>query len=100
MPCGNINIHYDNINCEDLNDDMRFRYYYTLDSNIYMYKAGWTSEFFFAGCTQGFGDDHSQIPVGNYTIEWKVTRTSTGTTYGSDAFTIAENDSTTYLIEY
>jgi hypothetical protein len=38
-------------------------------------------------------------PAGNYTLEWQVIRPS-GTTTGIDYFTVNENDTTTYVLEY
>jgi len=39
------------------------------------------------------------IPAGNYTMEWRVIRPS-GTTTGTDYFTVTEGDTTTYILEY
>ena len=66
-----------------------------------MLNGDWDPNRFNYGCLDFSGQEvYYPRPIGNYTVEWKVTRTSTGTTYGSDTFTVYENDSTTYLIEY
>jgi methionine-rich copper-binding protein CopC len=51
------------------------------------------------GCQSAVFPVFNERSVGNYTVEWEVIRTS-GTTTGTDSFTINENDTTTYVIEY
>jgi hypothetical protein len=103
--CGYVNLPRTNSNCEGPDDKFRYKYYYTDNPDIYiyigfLYQNEWDPEDFIAGCI-----DYSNInvyhsrPTGNYTIEWQVERPS-GTTTGIDYFTITENDTTNYLIEY
>jgi hypothetical protein len=35
-PCGYVNVPYNNINCEGVNDKMQYKYYYTADPDIYI----------------------------------------------------------------
>ena len=51
------------------------------------------------GCQNAVYPVYNQRPVGDYTVEWEAIRQS-GTTTGIDNFTVIENDSTTYVIEY
>ncbi|PWH84760.1 hypothetical protein [Brumimicrobium oceani] len=103
--CGYLDIKSNNINCEDANDEFRYKYYVSSNPDIYIYKGFlyngvWDPEDFIKGCQDYSGIYiYNQRPVGNYTVEWEVKRTS-GTTTGIDNFTITENDSTSYLIEY
>ena len=73
---------------------------------IYIYTGyidanyNWQDNKFLEGCIDySNAVSYNSRPVGNYTIEWMVERPS-GTTTGIDYFTITENDSLTYLIEY
>ena len=50
------------------------------------------------GCIDTCGS-YFNIPQGNYTFEWIVNRPS-GTTTGTDYFTVTESDTTTYVLEY
>ncbi|PKR82060.1 hypothetical protein CW751_01610 [Brumimicrobium salinarum] len=106
LACGYINLPRVNTNCEGPNDKFRYKYYYTDDKDIYIYTGyidanyNWQENKFLEGCIDySNAVSYNSRPVGNYTIEWMVERTS-GTTTGIDNFTITENDSLTYLIEY
>ena len=100
LTCGSCNINVVNVNCEGVNDEFRFKYYYSNDTSIYVYWAYWDSpQTNLTGCQNAIVPVYYQRPVGNYTIEWQSIRTS-GTTTGTEYFTITENDSTTYVIEY
>ena len=77
----------------------------TLQTLIYiyigfLYQKKWDPENFVSGCVD-FSNTESyyERPAGDYTIEWMVERPS-GITTGIDYFTINENDTTNYLIEY
>lgn len=103
--CGNVIIPTNNINCEGINDTLRYKYYYTSNPDIYIYKGfthgdglSWNSNSGTPGCLNypGF---YNKIPSGDYTMEWVVERPS-GTITGIDYFTITENDTTTYVLEY
>jgi hypothetical protein len=60
----------------------------------------WDPADFIEGCQDySNGISYNSRPAGDYTLEWQVERPS-GTTTGIDYFTINENDTTTYLIEY
>jgi hypothetical protein len=74
-------------------------------AEIYIYKGflinyDWNLQVSISGC-----QDYSNViiynsrPAGDYTVEWQVIRPS-GTTTGIDYFTVNENDTTTYLLEY
>lgn len=103
--CGMLDIKSNNINCEGTSDEFRFRYYYSDDPDVYIYTGfgyltGWNPQVNISGCK-----DYSTVniyhsrPAGSYTLEWQVIRPS-GTTNGSDNFTVTENDTTTYVLEY
>ena len=104
-PCGYVNVPYNNINCEGVNDKMQYKYYYTADPDIYIYRGftakqlEWNEILFVEGCANFNGDFYSKVPTGNYTFEWRVIRPS-GTTAGTDYFTVTEGDTTTYILEY
>jgi hypothetical protein len=36
LTCGYLNINHINVNCEDANDEFRFKYYYSADTSIYI----------------------------------------------------------------
>jgi hypothetical protein len=104
-PCGWVNVPTNNVNCEGNNDTLRYKFYYTKDLNVYIYKGfthgdglSWDLNSGTPGCLNNPGF-YIQIPSGDYTIEWEVNRPS-GTTTGIDYFTVAENDTTTYVLEY
>ena len=60
----------------------------------------WNNDNFLLGCIDySNAESYNSRPTGNYTIEWQVERPSSTTT-GIDYFTITENDTTNYLIEY
>jgi hypothetical protein len=100
LTCGYLNINHINVNCEDANDEFRFKYYYSADTSIYIYWAFWGDDVTnLMGCQNAVFPVFNERPVGNYTVEWEAIRTS-GTTTGTDSFTINENDTTTYVIEY
>ncbi|MBD3636383.1 MAG: hypothetical protein HUJ25_03500 [Crocinitomicaceae bacterium] len=100
LQCGQFNINFKNVNCEGPEDEFKFWYYYTADTEIYTYLGYWNNEYSpLTGCQDATVPVYYDRPVGNYTIEWMVERTS-GTTTGTDTFTVFGNDSTTYLIEY
>ncbi|MGV6861639.1 MAG: hypothetical protein ACWA41_07690, partial [Putridiphycobacter sp.] len=107
--CGYVSTPSKNVNCEGIDDKMQFKFYYSNDSNIYLYTGytiganhQWDSISFIEGCV-----DYTNVtppavyerPVGDYTIEWRVIRPS-GTTTGIDYFTVTEGDTTTYILEY
>ena len=104
--CGAFNLKYTNVNCTGNNDMFQLKYYVIDNPEIYIYRGytsgpnyEWSEVFFIEGCQSYLGDFSEDIPVGDYKIEWRVIRSS-GTTTGSDIFTVTENDSTTYLLEY
>ncbi|MEO9532713.1 MAG: hypothetical protein ABJG68_16960 [Crocinitomicaceae bacterium] len=106
LKCGYINLPRINSNCESEQDRFRFKYYFTANPEVYIYtgyldsEMNWDPDDYLEGCIDySTAQSYNDRPVGNYTIEWMVERTS-GTTYGVDTFEIFENDSTTYLIEY
>jgi len=105
LTCGYVNIPYNNTNCEGVNDQMQYKYTYSSDSDIYIYRGfthgdgTWDNNLFIEGCANFNGDFYAEVPIGSYTVEWRVVRPS-GTTTGIDYFTVTENDTTTYLIEY
>jgi hypothetical protein len=37
--CGNLDIKSNNINCEGTSDELRFRYYYSVNPDIYIYRV-------------------------------------------------------------
>ncbi|MGV6861121.1 MAG: hypothetical protein ACWA41_05085 [Putridiphycobacter sp.] len=104
-PCGHVNVPTNNINCEGSDDTLRYKFFYTDNLDIYIYKGfthgdglSWNENAGTPGCLNypGF---YTQVPSGNYTIEWQVIRPS-GTTTGIDYFTVTEGDTTTYILEY
>ncbi len=110
-PCGCLTLPRKNVNCEGPNDKMQLKYYYTNNPDVYFYKGyttgenhDWNDVFFIEGCVDNtylLNENicGTEVPAGNYTIEWIVYRPS-GTTTGIDYFTVAENDTTTYVLEY
>ena len=103
--CGYVDIKSNNINCEGVNDQFRYKYYVSSNPDIYIYKGFlyndiWDPQDYIEGC-QDYSNIiiYNQRPVGNYTVEWQVVRPS-GTTTGIDYFTVSENDTTTYVIQY
>jgi hypothetical protein len=103
--CGYLDIKSNNINCEGSDDEFRYKYYVSSNPEIYtyigfLYDGDWDPEDFIEGCQDFSGVNvYNQRPVGNYTVEWEVIRQS-GTTTGVDYFTVNENDTTPYVIEY
>jgi len=108
-PCGYLRPLEKNINCEGNTDEFRFKFHYSDDPDIYIYTGFtsganhyWNTVFFLEGCfdnTNTIENSAFEIPEGNYTYEWQVVRPS-GTTTGIDYFTVTENDTTTYILEY
>jgi hypothetical protein len=102
-PCGNVIVPTNNINCEGQTDKMQYKYYYTDNPDIYIYRgfsnsSEWSENTFVNGCSS-FPGSYNNIPIGNYTFEWRVIRPS-GITTGIDYFTITESDTLTYELEY
>jgi hypothetical protein len=102
-PCGYVNICFKNINCEGTNDKMQYKYYYTADPDVYLYRGfgkldSWNNLIFVEGCIDTCGS-FFEVPSGDFTFEWRVIRPSVTTT-GTDYFTVTEVDTTTYLLEY
>ena len=102
-PCGYTNICFKNINCEGANDKMQYKYYYTADPEVYLYRGfgtldSWNNLIYVEGCIDTCGT-FFKVPSGKFTFEWIVERPS-GTTTGTDYFTVTEGDTTTYLLEY
>jgi len=102
-PCGYVIVPTNNVNCEGINDKMQYKYYIPSDLDIYIYRGfgdylDWSKNTFVESCVS-FPGSYNSIPIGDYTIEWRVIRPS-DTTTGIDYFTVTENDTTTYLIEY
>jgi hypothetical protein len=103
--CGYLDIKSNNVNCEDTNDEFRYKYFVSSNPDIYIYKGFlyngvWAQGVYIGGCQDYSGIYiYNQRPVGNYTVEWEVKRTS-GTTTGTEYFSILENDTITYVIEY
>ena len=91
---GYVKILHNNINCEGSSDDLVYEYKYSSEPSIHSKKM-WS----YQGCNNFNNGLYTKTPVGNYTIEWQVSRPS-GITTGIDYFTVTENDSTTHLIEY
>lgn len=103
LKCGLANIHRENVNCEGETDELRYKFYYTQNPDIYIYSGfgnlnQWSYNFI-AGCNAYFGNYSVSVPEGEYTIEWQTTRPS-GITTGTGTFTVYANDTTTYLIQY
>ncbi|MGV6861120.1 MAG: hypothetical protein ACWA41_05080 [Putridiphycobacter sp.] len=105
-PCAYYDIRTNNINCEGDDDEFRFRFYYTDNPDIYIYRGfgnlnEWNEQVAIYGCQDYSNSDpyYRSIPSGNYTLEWEVRRPS-GTTTGIDYFTVTEGDTTTYILEY
>jgi hypothetical protein len=103
--CSSIIIPTNNANCEGFDDTLRYKYYYTDNTDIYIYKGfthgdglSWNNNSGTPGCLNypGF---YNQVPSGNYTLEWQVIRPS-GTTTGIDYFTVTEAETLTYVLEY
>src|SRR5690554_1743814 len=40
LTCGYLNINFINVNCENANDEFRFKYYYSADTSIYIWLFG------------------------------------------------------------
>lgn len=106
LKCGFVNFQFNNINCESDDDKFRLRYQYEQDPEVYRYYgyAGgdnydWNPELFIGGCHSYFGDFSEIRPLGKYSVEWQVERSS-GLSEGSGTFILTENDTTTFLIEY
>jgi methionine-rich copper-binding protein CopC len=62
----------------------------------------WNDFSFINGCFDNTNTTENSawsLPAGNYTFEWQVIRPS-GTTTGTDYFTVTEGDTTTYILEY
>ncbi len=104
--CGYLNFQYNSVFCEGPNDKFQYKYYTSINSEMYFYTGfttgadnNWSENTFLDGCRTYLGDYSKIIPVGPYEIAWRVIR-GTDTTYGTDTFYINENDTTTYLIEY
>jgi hypothetical protein len=75
----------------------------TQTAPIYIYRgfggsSDWSEITFVEGCVS-YPGSYNEVPVGDYTFEWRVIRQS-GTTTGFDYFTVSENDSTTYVFDY
>jgi len=106
-PCGFYRPLYKNINCEGTDDKMQYKFYYTDNPDIYIYIGfgtldTWNDLYFIEGCYDNTNLSNVgvfDVPVGNYTIEWRVIRPS-GTTTGIDYFTVTEGDTTSYILEY
>jgi len=99
---GYLNVDFVNLNCENSNDVMRFRYYFQhpeFPQYIYVYSPYWDGELHWDGCVNLIGGGYQELPAGTYTIEWNVTRDS-GYTEGMDTFFVGNGDSVTYLLEY
>lgn len=96
-----LNHDHVNINCQNGNDKLHYRYYFKHPSNasyIYIYNFYWES-LSKDGCENNTIVAYQKLPAGNYTIEWNVTRDS-GYSEGSDTFFVGNGDSVTYLLEY
>ncbi|MBD3636381.1 MAG: hypothetical protein HUJ25_03490 [Crocinitomicaceae bacterium] len=101
---GALNMNFQNVNCFNENDELRFRYYFKKNPSattyIYIYSFYWDGELTLDGCVDLTGNGGYQVlPAGNYTIEWNVTRDN-GYTEGSDTFFVGDGDSLTYLLQY
>lgn len=99
---GSFNLNLLNSNCENINDQFRFRYYFQhpyYSNYIHIYSPYWDNELYQEGCISQIGEAYHIIPAGNYKIEWNVTRDS-GYSEGSDTFFVGNGDSLTYLLEY
>ncbi|MGV6861123.1 MAG: hypothetical protein ACWA41_05095 [Putridiphycobacter sp.] len=104
-PCGYVNVPTNNVNCEGPTDQFRYKYYYSDNPDIYIFKGftngdgqSWNLNSGTLGCID-YPGVYTQVPSGSYTIEWQVIRPS-GATTGIDYFTVTEGDTTNYLIEY
>ena len=104
--CGSVNVPTNNFNCEGPSDKLWYKYYYTMNPDIYLYRGftgvgdtGWDPNAGTLGCLNYAGDYYEKIPAGDYTFEWHIERPS-GVVDGIDYFTVTENDTTTYLLEY
>jgi hypothetical protein len=104
--CGYFDIRTNNVNCESIDDEVRFRFYYTDNPDIYIYRGfgnlnEWNEQVAIYGCEDFSNSDpyYRSIPSGNYTLEWEVRRPS-GIVDGTDYFTVTEGDTTTYILEY
>ena len=105
LKCGYLDIKSKNLNCENSSDEFRFRFFYTDNPDIYVYKGfgtlnEWHDQAIY-GCMDFSNDEpyYRDLPVGDYTVEWEVIRQS-GTTINAETFSISEQDTLTYLIEY
>ena len=105
LKCGYLDIKSNNLNCEDSSDEFRFRFYFSNNPDIYTYKGfgtlnEWHNQAIY-GCMDYSNAEpfYRDVPEGEYTVEWEVIRQS-GTTTGTNVFTITENDTITYIIEY
>ncbi|MGV6860241.1 MAG: hypothetical protein ACWA41_00625 [Putridiphycobacter sp.] len=105
-PCGYVNVPTINVNCEGSTDKLWYKYYYSDNSDIYLYRgftgvgdSVWDPNAGTEGCVNYIGDFYDKIPAGNYTFEWHIERPS-GIVDGTDYFTVTEGDTTTYILEY
>ncbi|MGV6860240.1 MAG: hypothetical protein ACWA41_00620 [Putridiphycobacter sp.] len=105
-PCTYFDVSTNNVNCEGSTDKLWYKYYYTDNPDIYIYRGFtgvgdtvWDPNAGTQGCVNYIGDFYDKIPAGNYTFEWHIERPS-GIVDGIDYFTVTEGDTTSYVLEY
>lgn len=102
---GLLNMNFQNINCEGVDDELYYRYYLKKSpadvNHLYNYSEFWTNDSTsLDSCVNLTGNlGYKSVPAGTYTVEWNVTRNS-GFTEGTDEIVVPDGDSVTYVLQY
>ena len=93
VPYGYLKLSIHNVNCQGLEDKMRFRFQTIVENSF----ESWMP--YREGCYSFDGNEFIKVPMGWRIYEWEVTKNGV-TNYFSDSVYTAENQNNTFVINY